>query len=550
MFKTARVLLGLAFFSVFSFWLAGLSFAGPGSVEVQTAGDITIRMGAQVRIIPTAEIHRDFGLSNDVSESDAAKIMPTVGGIPHVNTRAHLTEAGGDIKDHYIRNEDRIFLNFAHKEDWDVYMALEYDGLLDSIGAERTDWALGEQTQQFGIERLLASFNLPIIYSRLEAGWDERGVDVEYGGMVYGDDDDPGLGIVGAKDSFKWSVWYVKLRENEAGYMIGTRNPVGPADGGQDSDRTLMYGKVGYDLGVADIEGFYVYDYTGGHIDDITGLPTEYDRIKHEFIGLQGNGELGILKAQLEAAYSFGTYAERNGKDYDIGSWAFFGDVAADLHDVAAIKSLEDMVGVRLTKLEAHIGAIWAQGDNDWGDHDLAGWTPVTACSRFTPAFGTEQGISFDGNPMFGQILYSIFPTHYGSHNGGGLFSESSFDNPGLIMIGGGIKAGLDKWSYKGNLMAMWFQSDEAVANYYKMMGVTGNINIDNFMGIEWNNEVTYKLYKNVAVKGGAAFLLPGSGAKDITRALEAYAAGVDYKKADASKDVSMRFAAELLWYF
>jgi len=42
---------------------AGAVHAGPGSVEVQTVGDIKVKMGAQIRIVPTGEIDRDFGLS-------------------------------------------------------------------------------------------------------------------------------------------------------------------------------------------------------------------------------------------------------------------------------------------------------------------------------------------------------------------------------------------------------------------------------------------------------------------------------------------------------
>ncbi|OCC14967.1 hypothetical protein DBT_1453 [Dissulfuribacter thermophilus] len=221
MLKNGRGFFSLIFFSIFSLCLAGISFAGPGSVEIQTVGDITIKMGAQVRLIPTAEINRDFGVSKDVDGAVATTILPGTGAIS-VNTRGHLTEGAGDVKDSYFRNENRLFFNFAHGQDWDVYMALEYDSLWARETADRTDFAAGRQSQQFGIERLLATFNLPMIYSRLQAGWDARGVDIKYGGLVYGDDD-PGIGIVGAKDAMKWAFWYIKKDEDEAGYTQGTQ---------------------------------------------------------------------------------------------------------------------------------------------------------------------------------------------------------------------------------------------------------------------------------------------------------------------------------------
>ncbi len=512
---------------------SGLAIAGPGSVVVQTAGDITVRMGAQIRIIPTAEIDRDFGLSdglNTDNQRKAASIMP-VTGIVSSTPRGHLTEGAGDVKDSYFRSENRLFFNFAHGNDWDVYMALEYDTLFARQTADRTDFAAGKQTQQFGIERLLASFNLPMIHSRLKAGWDARGVDIKYGGLVYGDDD-PGIGIDGGVDQYKWSMWYIKKDEDEAGYILGTSNPLGEASPGKNNDRTFMYGKLAYDFGPAVVEGFYMWDKND----------QKSRNIDHQFVGVQGSGSFGIVKPTLEVVYSFGDYDDPGDSrdNTDISSWALFGDVTVDLHDMVGIK-----------KFEVHVGGIYAQGDDDFTDDDLEGWAPAVGINRFTPAFGSEQSISFDGNNMFGQVLYSIFPAYYGSSKtGAGINGGASLENPGLIMVGGGVKAAWGKWSYKGNVMAMWFDEADAVAEYYKAKGVQGDVDIDDFMGVEWNNELAYKLYDSVVVKTGAAFLFPGDGAKDITRALNAYAKDKSFEDADDSDDVSMRFAAELLWFF
>jgi len=143
-----------------------------------------------------------------------------------------------------------------------------------------------------------------------------------------------------------------------------------------------------------------------------------------------------------------------------------------------------------------------------------------------------------------------MFPAYYGTVRGGGINGGAALDNPGFSMIGGGINAGYGNWTYITHVMAMWFNEEEAVENYYETMGVTGNVDIDNFMGVEWNNEIRYKLFKQVTIKGGAAFLFPGSGAKDITQAIDAYGRGVDFKDGKDSDDVSMRFAAEFLWFF
>ncbi len=522
------------FFTVFavaaiSLLMAGIAQAGPGSVEVQTLGDITIRMGAQVRLVPTSEIDRDFGISDDLGsaeEQTAASIMPGA----YKSTRAHLTEAGGAVKDGYIRGENRLFFNFAHDQDWDVYFALESDTVLDRSGVDRTDFAKGKQSQQFGIERLNASFNLPWINSRLNGGWDVKSADVKYGGMVYGDDD-PGIGIVGCKDGFKWEGWYIKKDEDEAGYMSNDNNAIGAPDIDKDADRTFIIGKLGYEFSGTYVEGFYMLD-NNHQVNQGSGL-------ERHFFGINFKGDYGIFKPIAEFAYVTGSMDDYAGEDYDVDSFAFFADLLFDLHEMVGIK-----------QFDVHFGGYWLQGDDDPNDDDLEGFTPAVGITRFTPRFGSEQSISHDGNPIFGQILYSMFPAYYGTVTGGGINGAAKLDNPGFQMIGGGINASYGNWTYITHVMAMWFDESEAVENYFSRAGVVGNVDIDSFMGVEWNNEIRYKLYKSVTIKGGAAFLFPGEGAKDITQALNAYARGVSFDQGKDSDDVSMRFAAELLWFF
>jgi hypothetical protein len=511
------------------------AMAGPGSVEVTVPGDITLKMGAQVRFVPTSEIDRDFGLSDGLTDTQEAA---AAGGLLHQgvfadSTRCHLTEGAGAVKDDYIRTEDRLFFNFAHDQDWDVYMMLETDTLLTSASADRTDFVKGHQSQQFGIERLNASFNLPWISSRFRGGWDARGVDIGYGGFVYADDD-PGFGLVGGADGWKWEAWYIKKKETEAGYGTGSTNSVGTPDQHNTRDRTLYYAKLGHDFDSTCLEAFGMYHYNrvGGN------------KVDHYVTGVQGKGTYGILMPMFEAAYAFGDYesATTTIQDADIKSWGVFGDIAFNLSERVGIK-----------KFEPHVGAYYLQGDSDPTDDDLEGWTEVTGISRFTPRFGNEQSISHDGNALLGQIEYSMFPAYYGTTNykGGGITGTADFDNPGFKMLGAGLDAAWDKWGYTTNVMAMWFEAGEAVEAYYESptIGLT-NVKIDDFMGIEWMNEVSYKLYDSVTLKAGASFLFPGDGAEDITQALNAFSRGVAFDQGESSDDVSMRFAAEFLWFF
>jgi len=532
--KTKHVLSGVLG-GLVAVGMAGSAVAGPGSVEVTTVGDIKIKMGAQVRIVPTDEMDRDFGLSKGLTAAEEARAAAAMGplGVGADSTRVHLTEAGGAVKDGYIRGENRLFFNFSKGKDWDVYMALESDTVLDRKSADRTDFAFGRDTQQFGIERLMATFNVEAIHSRVQAGWDALGVDIGYGGLVYGDDD-PGIGIVGKEAGFNWDVRYLKKDEKEAGfykdaYGGNTVNPIGYPTDVKDSDRTFYYGLLGYDvMKDVHVEGFYFLD--ANHLNT--------KEIDHHFVGLQGKATYGIFKPMFEAVYSFGDYREPGKPNRDIDAWALFADVAVDLKEQVALK-----------EFEAHLGGYYLQGDDDPADKKLKGFASAVSIDRFSPRFGTEQGIANDGNPIFGQILYSMFPMYYGSVRGAGINGAAALDNPGFVMLGGGLKAGYEKWTYITNVMGMWFDAPEAVENYFALQRLA-NVKVDSFMGVEWNNELRYQIFKEVTLKGGAAVIFPGSGAEDITKALNAIARGVTFDKGKSSNDPSLRLAAELLWFF
>ena len=535
--------------------VAGLAQAGPGSVEVQTdvLGGISVRMGAQVRLVPTQEVNRDFGVSGDLNadqEARAARAMAGLG-VGADSTRVHLTEAAGAVKDGYIRSESRLFFNFSHDQDWDVYMALESDSVLEAASADRTDFAWGRQSQQFGIERLEATFNLPWINSRLEGGWDVRGADVKFGGLVYGDDD-PHIGIAGCANGFDWAVRYTKKSEEEAGYYdlawVDTvastdysaraeSNTIGHPTHKLHADRTFYWGTLGYnfkDLGTY-VQGFYFYDDNMMTVANIN----ESESHRH-FMGINYKGEYGIFKPMAEIVYNTGEYvSDGDARDYNIDAYAAFADLAVDLKEF-----------IPAQQFQVHVGGYYVSGDHDANDHRLTGFAPAVGIQRFTPRFGTEQGISVDGNPILGQILYSMLPAYYGTVRAGGINAKAALDNPGFEMIGGGLRTKMYGVTYITNVMAMWFNDSTGVESYYAGTLPSVDGEIDEFMGVEWNHEVRYNVYKNVTLKGGMAFFFPGAGAKDITQALNAIGRGVTFDEGEDSSDVSMRFAAELLWFF
>jgi hypothetical protein len=258
------------------------------------------------------------------------------------------------------------------------------------------------------------------------------------------------------------------------------------------------------------------------------------------FMGINYKGHYGIFKPMAEIVYNSGEYvSDGDAKDYNIDAYAAFADLAIDLKDF-----------IPAQQFEVHVGGYYVSGDHDKDDHRLTGFAPAVGITRFTPRYGTEQGIAVDGNPILGQILYSMLPAYYGNIRGAGINGKAALDNPGFEMIGGGLNTKVFGVTYITHVMAMWFNDSTGVEAYYAGALPSVDGQIDEFMGVEWNNEVRYKIYKNVTLKGGAAFFFPGSGAKDITKALNAIGRGVSYDDGKSSNDVSTRVAAELLWFF
>ncbi len=551
---------------VFSIVAAVSAYAGPGTVELMTKGDISMRLGAQVRFIPTWENDRDFGLSNvnnDFFNGNADCLgflgpslfkKDSTGRNKYraISSRAHLTERGGSVKDDYIGTENRLFFNANRGDEWDFYMALEMDTVLSSTAVDRTDFVEGKQSQQFGIERLAVSAKIPSLYSRFWMGWDAKGVDIHTGGLVYGDDD-PTIGLYGHKGKWKWDFGFIMKKEGEAGYFRGSSitNAIGEALKDFDADRWILRNNVAYKVFPNfTLEGFYVFEYNTYKVPG---------RIFRHFVGLQGYGQFGIVKPVFEIAYDWGDADGYNGSvksvydavhgtsyfvnshnDFDITAYALYGDVAFDLSKQVGLK-----------QFEPHIGFYYVGGDSDPLDGKFSGFMAVTGIDRFSPRFGTEASIAFDGNPVLGQILYSMIPAQIGMVGacGGAITGTGNLDNPGLVMLGGGLKAKPTSWiSYKGNVMFMWFQTVDGLNVALQSKGQKANIN--RFIGLEWNNELAFKFYHNITVKAQGAVLFPGAGAKDITAALDAIDRNVYPSQGTRCNDKSIRLALDLIWFF
>jgi hypothetical protein len=515
--------------------MSGLAFAGPGSVVIKTDGDITAKFGAQVRMIPTYEQNWDFGIRERTGNGAFS---------------VHINEAGF-VGQGYIRSEDRLYFNFAKGDLWDVYFALEYDDALSSRTVDRAHVSQGD-FDTFGVERLNASIKLPWIWSRLNAGWDVYTVDLDAGSLVY-TDDDPGFNLVGGVANIDWKIGYHKVIESNR-RILQPSIAAGPptsvvasnvTNTGYDNDRDIYSARVNFTL-FKDTKVGLIYALNDQKVrgntptGDPCVLPT-CQNVNAHFISPIFVGSIAGFKIAAQYSHLFGD-AERMlaaGDKFDIESNAFFADVAYDM---------TPWFGFRFIP---HVGVLWTEGDDNPTDNKLQGYVGKNF-QRFIPSFGGENTILGDTNPVIGTILYSFLPDQRGNQNGnlgiGGLVGTGRGDNPGLLLVGGGLTIDpIKNFSYRTNIYYMEYNENFCLVNL--AAGVCAatasgapNLITDREIGVAWDNEVSWWLDKNMVVKGQFSFIFPGDGLRQVTRALA--------NNGTTPDETAIRLAAELLWNF
>jgi hypothetical protein len=540
--------------------LSAVAYAGPGSVVIKTDGDITAKFGAQVRMIPTYEQNWDFGVrerTKGLPINAASSGCATNAGFAVFGCSVHLNEAG-TVGQGYIRSEDRLYFNFAKGDIWDVYFALEWDDVMSSRTADRSNQQQGD-FGTFGIERLNASIKLPWIYSRFNAGWDVYTVDLDAGSLVY-TDDDPGFNIQGGIANIDWKFGYNKVVDSNRRIIFpaiaGTPSAItvnNVTNTSYDNDRSIWSARVNYTL-FKDTKIGLIYALNDQKVrgnfptGDACVAPT-CQNVNANFISPIFVGSFAGLKIAAQYSYMWGSAdamgvnnpSVTNG-DYDISSNAAFLDVAYDLTPWAGFR------------LIPHVGVLWTQGDDDPNDNKLKGYVGKNF-QRFIPSFGGENTILADTNPVIGTLLYSFIPDQRGNQNAtlgvGGLVGTGRGDNPGILLVGGGLTVDpIKNWSYRTNVYYLWYDEKPCVQNTTQLVingklqqaCGAGNVNkiTSDEIGLAWDNEVSWWLDKNMVVKGQFSFIFPGDGVKQVTQQL---AGG-------ATNDTAIRLALELLWNF
>ena len=370
-------------------------------------------------------------------------------------------------------------------KDWTFKIVLEADLVPEQATVDRgaTRGTDGSSGANFGVEKLKMTYDFGPF--AIEAGWDDKFMDVQSGGNLYGDDH-PFIGFFGnLTPQISWEALYIAVNEST------WNSPVATTSGGTEADigdwrvyALKLIGKL--ENGLA-ISPFYAYS----DKNDSTGAGND---AAVQYFGAEAYGKLGMFTPRFEAVYATGE-TNNVGQDFDIDAWAAYGSVDINL----------------MPQFIPYFGINYQSGDNDATDGDIEAFNGITNIARYTPTFGLENGIIYRWVPTLGSFLYANnfaalgnLPG-YGEGNGTG-----TSDAPGMIEYGLGFKGTLGKLAYKVQALLFELEETKALEQTY------GIASIDKSMGMEYDIWFKYQFNKHFSMGNCFSVFDPGDAIQDL----------------------------------
>jgi len=401
-----------------------------------------------------------------------------------------MGDENGFMTDHNIRNELRMGWKGGN-DTFDFMIILEADFNLDKNATDRVD-----PNQNFGVEKLDVGYNFGPF--RIHTGWTTRWLDIQTGGLVYGDDH-PYIGLTGSiGENFKWEADYTIVYDQ-------TGDDIAFYDG--DNLDWRFYSLKGmYKIPSGFAKGFVISPFYA--FSDNSKKTTNNAQVS--YFGLEGYGKLGMFTPRFEIVYADGdTDDDSLGQDYDISAMAAYASV-----DVEICPGFIPYIGIK-----------WEEGDDDPNDDDIDAFNAITDIARYTPTFGMENAIVYRAISALGTSLYTGNFNMLGTSPGyGGIGNSSAGDAPGMLMWGIGAKGKFGKWSYKVQYMDFSFdeEPDQLVAG------------VDDEVGQEFDLRVTYAFSNHFTIANCFAAFDPGDAIEELW--------GDDYD------DTALVNTIELIW--
>lgn len=417
-----------------------------------------------------------------------------------------IINEGGVTAGEHIRSELRLGWQ-AKGDKWSVKMIAEADVIFEKDTADRSFYVGSDKENQpntggeFGIERveLLYTF-MPQL--ELQTGWDVRALDIQTGGLLFGDDH-PFIGFRGKfGDRTRYEALYMPIQNR---YPLSTAKP--PEWRGSDADDWRVYTlKLVQDLGGqgAGMPQSAFWGNGTGERDTLKFSVSPFyaysdndsRQAQIHYYGLEITGQAGWFKPYFEVVVADGDFD--NGKD--ISSWALFAGLEMTVNKV----------------FNPYVAFRYTQGDDDKDDDDVKGWVGITDIGRFTGLMGMDGNIlSEDLGQSYGATLYSYSPERaVGSNSYGGISNRGSGDNPGqkLIAVGtrGDLSALLPNLMYKSQAFFIWY--DDTANLEHKS---NPDKKVADYAGTTFDLQLLYAFSKNFSIDYIFSAFVPGGGIKD-----------------------------------
>jgi len=407
----------------------------------------------------------------------------------------YLLDENGIIDNDELTVRNQFRLGFKGSGDnWTFKSILESDISLSKGNVDRGHRQgeinnLGMTGEDFGVEKLeftydFASYGLPVT---LATGWSTNHLDLETGGILYGDDH-PFIRLSGKTNNMSWEAMTLIINDaigdaNSRNTSFGGVTPESRGD--SDQNNWLVYtGKMTMPVNKFKLSPLYAYSNNKARDANV------------HYLGVQAYGKVGKLAPKAEFVYALGEKDDFTGagKDADISAFGGYAAVVANLSD----------------KLNPYVGGYLLSGDGDANDADIEAFNPITNISKFAGPFGMSNAMIYKQVPVLGAPLYSNAPERLGDALGyGGVSNKASADNPGLQSLGIGTKGSMNKWNYQLQLQYLMFAETGALEDN---MGKS----IDDSMGYEGDLKIAYNFSENFSLGNSISVFSPGDGVQDL----------------------------------
>jgi|GEM_PF-784975 len=516
-------------------FVPGTLTAAPQGKATAKSSTLNLKLYGEQKLYPTFMSNMDF---ND-------------GNTPYDYT---LDESGA-MDEYSIRSQTRIGIQ-GNGVNWTFNTILEGDFNLNQANADHVtagdSSVLQINAEDFGIEKLKYTYNfkdtgIPVT---LKAGWFDDYLDIETGGLLYGDDH-PTIGLYGNTQGVSWKIFHMLIDDeiavqsggndqlNQQG-MIAGQHALGafPILDSDDNDWYVTAARAGISKtfrfmgGISSLKFNPIYAFSDNRKKDA----------QTHYAGLQMHGKLGNITPKAEFIYAYGAkedYAPAN-KDADIRAYA-------------AHLALQSNIN---TKFKPFVGGNYVTGDDDAQDDEINAFNSITNIARWTPTFGgfplkenyqgMENAFIYRYVPVLGSFLYSNTPEGLGQISAlrkdpfdgyGGAFNTSSAASPGMQNLGIGAEGDIKKLSYKAQFRYFWFQDTGALeyvatAHNFHYLKADGKNplnyqdkyltekDIDNEMGWEADLLLSYNFNSHFSLGNLISVFAPGQGVQDYQESL------------------------------